>query len=80
MHYLNSLVPSSPPSLARLVVERDALLALLMWGTSMRGKNCGAVTLPDLFQSDGQRLTADTSSLTQGGFLLLLLLEGLKEH
>ena len=40
VEYLDSLVPSSPPTLARLVVEHDALLALLMW-TSVRGKKCG---------------------------------------
>ena len=56
VEYLDSVVPSSPPTLARLMVERDALLALLMWETSMRGKKCGGVTLSDFFQSDGQSL------------------------
>ena len=36
VEYLDNLVPSSPPTLARLLVQRDALLALLMWETSMR--------------------------------------------
>ena len=52
--YLGSLVPSSPPTLARLVVEHDALLALLVWETSMRGKNREGVTLSDFLQSDGR--------------------------
>ena len=56
MKYLDSLVPSSRPTLARLMVERDGLPPLLMWETSMRGKNCGGVTLSDFFQPDGQSL------------------------
>ncbi len=50
MKYLDSLVPSSLPTLARLMVERDGLPPLLMWETSMRGKNCGEVTLSDFSQ------------------------------
>ncbi len=45
MEYLDSLLPmgKQPPTLARFVVERDALLALLIWETCIREKNCGGV-------------------------------------
>ena len=78
VEYLDSLVPSSPQTLARLVVERDALLALLMWETSMRGKNCGDVTLSDFFQSDGQTLKLPLPSPLPIGSLLTLRPNGTK--
>ena len=78
VEYLDSLVPSSPPTLARLVVERDALLALLMWETSMRGKNCGNVTLSDFFQSNGQSLELPLPSPMPIGSLLTLRPNGTK--
>jgi len=78
MEYLVSLVPSSPPTLARLVVERDALLALLMWETSMRGKKCGGVTLSDFSHSDGQSLKLPLPSPLPIGSLLTLRPNGTK--
>ena len=70
--YLGNLVPTSPPTLARLVVERDAQLALLMWETSMRGKNCGDVTLSEFLQSDEQSLKLPLPSTLPIGRLLTL--------
>ncbi len=72
VEYLDSLVPSIPPTLARLVVERDALLALLMWETSMRGKTCEGVTLSDFFQPDGHSLKLPLPSPLPMGSLLTL--------
>ena len=78
VEYLDSLVPSIPPTLARLVVERDALLALLMWETSMRGKTCEGVTLSDFFQPDGQSLKLALPSPLPMGSLLTLRPNGTK--
>ena len=77
-HLVDSLVPSSPPTLARLVVEHDTLLALLMWETSMRGKNCGGVTLSDFFHSNGQSLKLPLPSPLPIGSLLTLRPNGTK--
>jgi len=76
VEYLDWLVPSSPPTLARLVVERHALLALLMWETSMTGKKCGGVTQSEFFQSDGQSLMLSFPSPLPIGSLLTIRLNG----
>ena len=55
IQYLDSLVPSSLPTLARLMVEHNALLALLTWETSKTGKSCGGDLVRTL-HSDGQSL------------------------
>ena len=78
VEYLDSLVPSNPPTLARLVVERDALIALLMCETSMRGKNCGGVTLSDFLQADGQSLKLPLPSPLPMGSLLTLRPNGIQ--
>ena len=72
VEYLDWLVPSSPPTLARLVVERHALLALLMWETSMREKSCGGMTLSDFLQSDEQSPKLPLPSPLPIGSLLTL--------
>ena len=60
------------------MVERDALLALLMWKTSMRGKNCRGVTLSNFFQLDGQSLKLPLPSPLPMGSLLTLRPNGTK--
>ena len=54
--YLDSLLSKKPPIMTRLLLERDALLALLMWETSVRGIDCGKVTLSDFTLLEGQSL------------------------
>ena len=52
--YLDKLLSRQPLTMTRLLLERDALLALLMWETSLRGINCGRITLLDFFLPGGQ--------------------------
>ena len=68
--YLDSLLSRNPDTITRLLLQRDALLALLMWETSLRGINCGRVTLSDFFLPQGQALQLPLADpLAEGSML-----------
>jgi len=76
--YLDSLLSNKPPIMTRLVLERDALLALLMWETSLRGINCGRLTLSDFFLPGGQALGLPLADPLPEGSMLILKPNGTK--
>ena len=76
VEYLKCLMPSSPPTLATLVVERHALLALFIWEPSMRGNKRGGVTLSAFFPSDRQSLKLSLPRPLPIGSLLTLRSNG----
>ncbi|KAL3139360.1 hypothetical protein ABBQ38_003694 [Trebouxia sp. C0009 RCD-2024] len=64
--------------MARLVLERDALIAFLMWETSVRGINCGKVTLLDFLLPEGQNLSLPLADPLPQGSLVLFKPNGTK--
>lgn len=76
--YLDSLLSKKPPIMTRLVLERDALLALLMWETSVRGIDCGKVTLSDFTLLEGQNLSLPLADPMPRGSMLVFKPNGTK--
>lgn len=68
--YIDSLMANSEP-MTRLMLERDALLALVMWETPLRGNDCGKLTIKDFFYQDGSVLQLPLKSFQQGTVLTL---------
>ena len=76
--YLDQLLSRQPPTMTRLLLERDALSALLMWETSLRGINCGGITLSDFSLPEGQALRLPLADPLPGGSMLILKPNGTK--
>ncbi len=68
--YLDSLLAGNSPAMTKLVLERDALLVLLMWETTMRGNNCGKVS--DFFQQEGHAVVLPLTDPMPVGSMLTL--------
>ena len=78
VEYLDSLLAKKPSIMVRLVLERDALLALLLWDSSLRGINCGQVTLSDFFLPEGSSLQLPLADPLPPGSILILRPNGTK--
>ena len=72
------MLSRQPPIMTRLMLERDALLALLMCKTSLRGINCGRITLSDFFLPKGQALRLPVADPLPEGSTLILKPNGTK--
>ena len=61
--YLDACIASKPAGLEQLILQRDAMLCLLMWETPRRGHDCGRVSHEDLFTPEGQPILSCTGQL-----------------
>lgn len=64
--------------MSQLVLERDILLALLLWETSLRGNNCGRVMLSDFFPLLGEDQLLPLNESLPSGYVLTLRPNGTK--
>ncbi len=76
--YLDQKAASASSLCQRLLYERDALLALLMWDTCLRGCTCGRLTLSDFFLANGAVASLPLSLPLALGTTLLLQPNGTK--
>ena len=76
--YLDSAAAATPAGFQRLVLECDTVMILLMWGSYLRGKDCGKVTLGDFFHPHGEPVCHPLPSTVPDGFTLLLAPYGIK--
>lgn len=54
LHYLDQEAGAAQTPMQHLVFQRDAIMALLMWETCLRGVNCGKLSLDDFFLPTGR--------------------------
>ena len=52
--YLDMQIAGMPLGIKQLLLERDIVMQLLMWETTMRGNNCGRLAWTDFFLESGQ--------------------------
>ena len=76
--YLDSLLLQEPSTMTRLLLQRDALLALLMWERAMRGNNCGKLTLGDMSDAAGRPVTLPMSEVMPAGSMVIIKPNGTK--
>ena len=76
--HIDSLLSPNLPAIMRVTLERDIMLVLLMWETSMKGNNCGRVTLSDFCHPGGNVLRAPLPGPLPVGYTMTLRPNGTK--
>lgn len=78
LNYLDQQAATSMSPIQQLLFQRDALMALLMWETCLRGVDCGKVSLNDFFHVDGSSAQLPLTGTMSVGTVLLLQPNGSK--